>query len=70
MLYMKADRIISFGKQGIKSEGYIITEKNGKKSERKLRADYYAPISGITIIGTAKKEEIFGEAAVPIPDIA
>lgn len=69
-LYVGEERIISFGKQGIKSEGYIITEKNGKKSERKLRADYYAPISGITIIGTAKKEEIFDEAAVPIPDIA
>ena len=64
------ERIISYGKQGVKSEGYIITEKNGKRTERKLRTDTYAPISGIIVIGTAEKDEISDETAIRFFDIA
>lgn len=58
-LFEGEERVISLGKQGLKSEGYILIEKNGKKSECKLRTDYYAPIGGVVVIGTAQRDESF-----------
>lgn len=45
---------LSYGKEGLKSEGYLIKYINGKEvSKIKLRSDVYKAVGGVTVIGTA-----------------
>ena len=55
-LYEGETKTISYGKKGVKSEGYlIITLPNGKKKSVKIRKDSYMAIRGIEVVGRAKK---------------
>lgn len=65
-LYEGEERVVSYGKKGIKSEGYVIIDKNGKRTSEKLRSDYYAPISGQVVVGTAVKEKSFFDFFFPL----
>ncbi len=50
-------KVLSYGKNGYSSEGYLIKKKDNKiVSVEKLRTDTYNPTRGITIEGTTKKE--------------
>lgn len=55
-LYEGEERITYYGKNGIKSEGYILKEINGTYKEKKIRSDFYAPINGTIMIGTKAKD--------------
>ncbi len=60
-LYEGEQRIVSYGKQGLISEGSLIKKVNGKiVSVKKLRTDKYRAINGVTIIGTTPR---------PAPDL-
>ncbi len=53
-LYEGEQKVLSYGKNGLKSEGYIITKRNGKTvKNRKIRTDTYKPLKGLIIIGKA-----------------
>lgn len=53
-LYEGESRVISYGKQGYKSEGYLIATKNGKPcSVTKIRSDTYKPLRGLIVEGRA-----------------
>lgn len=53
-LYEGESRVISYGKQGYKSEGYLIVTKNGKPcSVTKIRSDTYKPLCGLVVKGKA-----------------
>ena len=55
-LYEGDSMFLRYGKVGYKSEGYLITIKNGKKiSEKKIRSDRYAPTKGLVIYGRAQR---------------
>lgn len=49
-------KILSFGKKGKLSEGYLIKIKNGKKEEIKLRKDKYLPIKRLFVLGKSRQE--------------
>ena len=52
------DKVIKFGKDGIKSEGYLIIKRNGEVLKTtKIRTDKYNPIKTVIMHGTAKKEQ-------------
>ena len=65
-LYEGEEKVVSYGKKGVKSEGYVVIDKNGKKSTKKLRSDYYAPISGQVVVGTAVREKSFLDFIFPL----
>lgn len=49
-------KVISYGKKGYVSEGYIIKQINGKTVERiKIRSDKYASRRGVVVEGTAER---------------
>lgn len=50
------EKIISYGKQGLISEGYIIKIKNGNKIQTKIRKDVYAPISKVVVVGAYNQQ--------------
>lgn len=55
-LYEGDRRVISYGKAGYKSEGYLTKMINGKKIwTKKLRRDSYSAVRGKVVIGTAKR---------------
>ena len=69
-LYEGESRVIKYGKAGYKSEGYLITTKNGKLvSMKKIRSDSYSAIRGKIIYGRAvpdiidKTDEILSQNA-------
>ncbi|MDY6367391.1 MAG: VanW family protein [Clostridia bacterium] len=51
------EKVISAGKNGIKSEGYLVKSVNGKIVSERIRRDYYAPIPGLIVVGTAIKPQ-------------
>ncbi len=55
-LYEGDSKVIKYGKEGYKSEGYLIVTQNGKlKSMKKIRTDSYAAVRGKVILGKAEK---------------
>lgn len=51
-LYEGQQKIVRYGKPGLKSNGYILTYKNGKLVSKKLlRKDSYNAIQGLVVIG-------------------
>lgn len=57
-LYYGEQRFLSYSKQGLKSEGYLIKELNGKTLERKkIRSDTYFARRGIVVIGRTERVE-------------
>lgn len=48
------DKILSYGKEGIESQGYLIKERGGEEQIALIRKDRYAPIADIRQV---KKEE-------------
>lgn len=55
-LYEGETKIITYSKQGLKSEGFLKFVKNGKiESIRKIRHDTYNAVQGIIVAGTAKR---------------
>ncbi len=51
-------KIISYGKKGLRSEGYIIKKVKGKIiSSKKIRSDKYSPIDFIVVKGHSKPSE-------------
>lgn len=55
------DKIITKGRKGTLSEGYLTEEKNGKKITRLLRRDRYGAVGAVRQI---KRGEILGEQSV------
>ena len=49
-------KIVSFGKEGEKSVGYLKITKNGKTVKKLIRKDYYLPIDKVVYIGVKSKE--------------
>lgn len=66
-LFEGETKVISYGKQGLKSEGYLITIKNGiVLSQKKIRNDRYNPMQGVIVAGCEKnpgKESVSDDAA-------
>lgn len=57
-LFEGESKVIKFGKDGIKSEGYLIIKRNGEVLKTtKIRTDKYNPIKTVIMHGTAKKEQ-------------
>ena len=57
-LYAGETRIISYGKKGYESEGYLLTVSGGKTlSTVRIRRDRYSPVNGVKIEGTAERKE-------------
>ena len=53
-LYKGEKKVVSYGKNGYKSEGYVIKKKDGCADVKlKIRTDTYAAVRGIIIEGTA-----------------
>lgn len=53
-LYVGQSKIVNYGKNGFKSQGYLIKKSQEKPDVRiKIRTDEYAPLRGLTIEGTA-----------------
>lgn len=51
-LYEGESKYLRYGKAGYKSEGYLVTTKNGRKiSEKRIRSDKYNPTKGLVILG-------------------
>lgn len=62
-LYEGESMVLSYGKDGLKSEGYLVVMKDGKPvSQKKIRSDTYKPLRGLIIEGRAvrpiEKDEI------------
>lgn len=63
-LYEGERLTVSYGKRGIKSEGYLIYKDKSKTvSVQKIRNDKYSSIKGVVVIGTQKRpaEEVKSE---------
>ncbi len=57
-VYEGEQKVISYGKQGLISEGFLVKQINGKTiSVRKVRSDKYRAINGVTVIGTSPRPE-------------
>ena len=57
-LYVGQEKIVSFGKKGLVSKGYLIKYKNGKLVEKRLiRKDKYKPLNCVIVIGTTELEQ-------------
>ena len=55
-LYKGEYKFLSYSKNGIKSEGYIIRKRKGKTvSKKKIRQDKYSALQGVVIEGTAER---------------
>ncbi len=52
-LYEGETRVVKYGTNGYKSEGYLQIKKDGKTKTIKLRSDKYSPTRGKTVIGKA-----------------
>lgn len=58
-LYKGEELVISYSKEGLKSEGYLVYMVNGKKkSVKKIRTDTYNAMRGLVILGNADREEL------------
>lgn len=56
-LYKGEEKVISYSKAGLKSEGYLIRTINGRKvSSVKIRKDVYSPMRGLVVLGNAIRE--------------
>ena len=59
-LFVGQSKVIQNAKDGIKSEGYLITYKNGERVKNvKIRSDSYKPIRGKIMVGTKRNEQEF-----------
>ncbi len=57
-LYEGESKFLRYGKEGYKSEGYLIATKNGKVINiKKIRSDSYSPTRALVIYGKAVREE-------------
>ncbi len=57
-LYEGETRVISYGKSGLKSEGFLVARKNGViVSSKKIRSDTYKPLRGVIVEGRAERVE-------------
>lgn len=57
-LYEGESKVVSYGKNGYFSEGYLIKYVNGKPVNiAKIRKDKYSPVQGVIVQGKAKKVE-------------
>ncbi len=55
-LYLGESKTVKYGKAGYKSEGYLMTLKNGKLIEvKKIRVDSYSATRGKIVLGKAEK---------------
>ncbi len=53
-LFVGERRVLSYGKKGYVTEGYLIKTVNGRKvSEKRIRKDRYASVKNVVIEGTA-----------------
>ena len=53
-LYVGERRVISYGKTGYESEGYLLKKRNGKTVSRvRIRRDRYLSVNGLIVEGTA-----------------
>jgi hypothetical protein len=55
--------VLSYGKDGLKSEGYLVVMRDGKPvAQKKIRSDIYMPLRGQIVEGRAvrpiEKDEI------------
>ncbi len=48
--------VVSYSKEGLISEGYIVKKYNGREETTKIRRDKYSPLKGLIVIGKTKKE--------------
>ncbi len=56
-LFEGESKVIKYGTEGYRSEGFIIVMKDGKQvGVKKIRSDKYAPSQGKIVIGTAVRE--------------
>ena len=57
-LFEGETKVLNYGKQGLKSEGYIVVSKDGVIiSQKKIRKDKYNAMQGVIIEGCEKKPE-------------
>lgn len=64
-LYRGERKVLTYGKQGYKSEGFLIKSVNGKPvSVEKIRSDRYSAMRGVVVEGTAAPPEPEEEAEV------
>ena len=55
-LYEGDSKVVKYGKEGYKSEGYLIITKNGKLTGmKKIRSDSYSAVRGKIVLGKAVK---------------
>lgn len=55
-LYEGDSKVVKYGKEGYKSEGYLIITKNGKLTGmKKIRSDSYSAVRGKIVFGKAVK---------------
>ena len=60
-LFIGETRVLSYGKKGYESEGYLIKTVNGKNvSETRIRKDRYASVKSIIIEGTSMPSDTAG----------
>ena len=52
-LYAGETRVLSYGKKGYESEGFLIKITDGKTASVRIRKDFYAAIKGVIAEGTA-----------------
>lgn len=61
-LFLGEKLVLKYSKPGLKSEGYLITLKNGKPiCTKKIRRDSYNAIRGLIVYGKAEKPPIIEE---------
>lgn len=57
-LLIGEEKIISYGKNGLKSKGYLIKYRGEKVIEKRLiRIDTYKSVNGVVVIGQTEREE-------------
>ena len=55
-LYQGETMVLSYGKDGLKSEGHLVVVKDGKTvSVKKIRSDTYKPLRGVVVEGKAPR---------------
>ncbi len=61
-LYQGEKKVLSYSKNGLMSEGYLVKSKNGKPtSVIKIRTDKYSAMRGLIVNGTAIRQERMGD---------
>lgn len=60
-LFKGEKRVLTYGRNGYKSEGVLIKIVNGKPvSSQVIRTDKYNPVNGVIVVGTALPDENIG----------